>query len=49
MSQHMANVNLVPIIVHRSDQSNFVAAYIEDCEFSDLISLRENLAQVDEV
>jgi hypothetical protein len=28
----------------RCDQSNFVAAQIKDCEFSDLIGLRENLA-----
>jgi hypothetical protein len=49
MSQHMADVNLISIIVHRGDQSNLVAADIEDCEFSDLIGLRENLAQVDEV
>ena len=45
----MADVNLVSIIMHRGDQSNLVAADIEDCEFSNLIGLRENLAQVDEV
>ena len=45
----MADVNLVPIIVHRSDQSNFVAADIENCELSDLIGLWENRAQVNEV
>ena len=45
----MADVNLVPIIVHRGDQSNFVAAYVKDRESSDLIGLRENLAQLDEV
>lgn len=45
----MANKNLISIIVHRGDQSNLVAAYIKDREFSDLIGLRENLAQVGEV
>jgi hypothetical protein len=35
--------------VHRGDQSNFVAAYVKDCEFADLIGLREILAQMDEV
>ncbi len=44
MSQHMADVNLVPIIVYRGDQSNFVAAYIKDRELFHLIGLRENLA-----
>jgi hypothetical protein len=28
-------------------QSNFVAAYVKDCEFSDLIGLREILAQLE--
>ena len=45
----MTNINLVPIIVHRGDQSNLVTAYIKDREFSDLIGLRENLAQMDKV
>ena len=40
----MADVNLVPIIVYRGDQSNFVAAYIKDRELFHLIGLRENLA-----
>lgn len=45
----MADVNLVSIIVHRRDQSNFVAANIKDRELSDLVGLWENLAQLDEV
>ena len=45
MSQHMADVNLVSIIVHSGDQSNPVAAYIKDRELSDLIGLREHLVQ----
>jgi hypothetical protein len=43
MSQHAANVNLVPIIMHGSNQSNFVATNIEDCEFSHLIGVRKGL------
>ena len=39
----MADVNLVPIIMHGSDESNFVAADIEDCEFSHLIGIRKGL------
>jgi hypothetical protein len=49
MSQHVADVNLVSIIMHRRDQSNFVASNIEDREFSDLVGLRESLSQLDEV
>jgi hypothetical protein len=49
MSQHVADVNLISIIMHRRDQSNFVASNIKDGEFSDLIRLRENLAQLNEV
>ena len=45
----MADIYLVPIIVQRGDQSNLVAAYIKDREFSDLIGVRENLAQMGEV
>jgi hypothetical protein len=45
----MANVKLVPIIVDCGNQSNLVAAYIKDSEFSDLIGMRKNLAQLDEV
>ena len=45
----MANVNLILIIVHRGDQSNLVAADIEDREFSNLIRLRKELAQVNEI
>jgi len=49
MSQHVADVNLVSIIVHRSDQSNFVAADIKDSEFPDLVSLRKGLTQLHEI
>ena len=49
MSQHVADVNLVSIIVHRSDQSNFVAADIKDSEFSGLVGVRKDLAQLHEV
>jgi hypothetical protein len=48
MSQHVADINLVSIIMDRGDESNFVASNIKDREFSDLIGLRENLAQLDE-
>ena len=34
MRQHVADVNLIPIIVYRGDQSSSVAGYIKDCEFS---------------
>ena len=40
----MADVNLVSIIVHRRDQSNFVASNIEDGEFPDLVGVRKGLA-----
>jgi hypothetical protein len=35
--------------VYRGDQSNFVASNIKDREFSNLVGLRENLAQLGEV
>jgi hypothetical protein len=37
MSQHVADINLVSIIMHCGDQSNSVAADIEDGEFPNLI------------
>jgi hypothetical protein len=49
MSQHVADVNLVSIIVHRGNQSNFVAADIKHREFSDLVGARKNLAQLHEI
>jgi hypothetical protein len=49
MSQHVADVNLVSIIVHRRNQSNFVAADVEDSEFPDLISMRKCLPQLGEI
>ena len=49
MSQDVANVNLVSIIVHGSDQSNFVAADIEDGEFPDLVGVRKGFPQLNEI
>jgi hypothetical protein len=49
MSQHVTDIKLVPIIMDGSDESNFVATDIEDGEFSHLISLREDLAEFNEV
>jgi hypothetical protein len=49
MSQHVADVNLVSIIMHRRDQSTFVAADIEDGEFPDLISMRKCFPQLREI
>jgi hypothetical protein len=49
MSQHMADINLVSIIMHRRDQSNFVASNIEHREFSNLVGLRKGLAQLREI
>jgi len=49
MSQHVADVNLVPIIVHRGDQSNFVATNIKHREFSNLVGVRKRLAQLREI
>jgi hypothetical protein len=49
MSQHVADVNLVSIIMHSRDQSNFVAADIEDSEFPYLISMRKCFPQLREI
>jgi len=49
MGQYVADVNLVPIIMHGGDQSNFVAGDIEDCEFPDLVGVRKGLTQFDEI
>lgn len=43
MGQHMADVNLVPIIMQGRDQSNFVPADVKDGKFSDLIGVRKDL------
>jgi hypothetical protein len=43
MGQHMADVNLVSIIMQGRDQSNFVPADIEDGKFSHLIGLGKDL------
>ena len=45
----MADVNLVPIIMHSRDQSNLVAADVKDREFSNLIGLRKDFAQLCEI
>src|SRR5207237_2987331 len=49
MSQHVADVNLVSNLVHRCDQSNLVAADIEDSEFPRLISMRKCFPQLREI
>ena len=46
MSQHVADVNLVSIIMHRRDQSNFVTSNIKHCEFPNLIGVRKDFAQL---
>lgn len=45
MGQHVADVNLISIIMQSRDQSNFVPADVEDGEFSNLIGMREDLSQ----
>ena len=49
MCQHVADINLVSIIMDGGDESNFVASDIKHREFLNLIGLGENLAQVREV
>ena len=49
MSQHVADINLAPIIVYRGDQSNFVASNIEDREFSHLVGVRKFFAELHEI
>jgi len=49
MSQHVADVNLVPIIMHRGDQSNLVTANIEDSEFPDLVGMGKGFTQLHEI
>ena len=49
MGQHVADVNLVSIIMQSGDQSNFVPADIEDGKFSNLIRVREEVSQSGEV
>jgi len=49
MSQHVADVNLVSIIMYGCNQSNFVASDIEHSEFSDLVCLRKGLTQSREI
>ena len=45
----MADVDLVSIIMHSGDQSNFVAADIEDGEFPNLVGVRKGLTQLHEI
>jgi hypothetical protein len=45
VSQHVADVNLVSIIMHGGDQSNFVAPDVEDGELAYLVGVRERIAQ----
>jgi len=42
----VADVNLVSIIMHRGNQSNFVATDIKHREFSNLVGVRKGLAQL---
>ena len=49
MSQHAADVNLVSIIMHRGDQSNFVASNIKDSEVFNLVCVRKGLPQLREI
>ena len=49
MSQHVADINLVSIIMQCGDQSNFVATDVEHCEFPDLIGVRKGLTQLYEI
>lgn len=41
----MADINLIPIVMHRGNQSSLVAADIKDGEFPDLIGVREEFTQ----
>ena len=45
----MADVNLVSIIMHRGNQSNFVATDIKHREFSNLAGVGKGLAQLHEI
>jgi len=49
VSQHVADVNLVSIIVHSGNQSNFVASNIKHREFSNLVGVRKGLAQLRQI
>jgi hypothetical protein len=49
MGQHMADINLVSIIMHRGNQSNLVASNIKHREFSNLVGVRKGLAQLGEI
>ena len=49
MSQHVADVNLVSIIMHGGDQSNFVASDIENSKFPDLICMRKHFTELHEI
>ena len=45
----MADVNLVSIIMHRGDQSNFVPSNIKHSEFSNLVGVRKCFTQLHEI
>jgi hypothetical protein len=45
MGQHMADVNLVPIIMQSRDQSNFVPTNVEDGKFSHWIGVGNDISQ----
>ena len=45
MGQHMADVNLVPIIMQSRNQSNSVPTNIEDCKFPHLIGVGKDISQ----
>lgn len=45
----MADVNLVPIIVHCGDESNLVAADVKHSEFPDLVGVGKGLTQLHEI
>ena len=49
MSQHVADINLVSIIMDRGDESNFVACNIKHSEFPNLIGVRKDFAQLREI
>ncbi len=49
MGQYVPEINLASIISARRDQSNLVAANVEDSESSHLIRVRKSIAQLREV
>jgi hypothetical protein len=49
MGQHVADINLVSIIMTRGDESNFVTCDIEHREFPNLTGVRKDFAQLREI